>query len=48
MRFVFSFLVQLNKTLFPKYWKKDLSRLSSLEKLVAGYKIWLGKRAVNK
>ncbi len=46
MRSLFSALIQINKVLFPKYWKRDLAKLSKFEKLIVGYKIWLGKRAV--
>jgi hypothetical protein len=39
-------LAKLNKALLPKQWHKDLARLSKLEKLLVGWRIWVTYRAL--
>lgn len=39
----FGFLSKLNKILLPVYRNRDLSKLSSIDKAIVGYKYWVTK-----
>lgn len=39
----FKSLSYLNKKVLPSYIKKDLSRLSALQKGIVGYRLWVTK-----
>ncbi|MEZ4739800.1 MAG: SsrA-binding protein [Flavobacteriales bacterium] len=39
-------LARVNKAVLPKQWHKDLTRLSKLEKMVVGWRIWVTLRAL--
>lgn len=44
MDFFYALLSFLNKLLLPKYYKRDLEKLSYFDKAIIGYKIWLVKK----
>ena len=41
MKIVFKILAQLNKVLLPKYSKRDISRLTKLDKALVAYRYWV-------
>jgi len=41
MRPVFKILAKLNKLILPKYSKRDISRLSKLDKALVAYRYWV-------
>ena len=43
----FRLLAVLNRTLLPKQWHKDLARLSKGRKLLAGYRYWVTRNALD-
>lgn len=40
-RTAFQLLARINKALLPSYAKKDLSKLSKLQKALVGYRYWV-------
>jgi len=41
MKLIFRILAGLNKVILPKYSKRDLSRLSKLDKVLVAYRYWV-------
>ena len=41
MKAIFIILAKLNKLILPKYSKRDLSRLSKLDKALVAYRYWV-------
>ena len=41
MKQVFRILAKLNKLLLPKYSKRDISRLSKVDKVLVAYRYWV-------
>jgi hypothetical protein len=41
MKAVFKILAALNRLILPKYSKRDISRLSKLDKLLIAYRYWV-------
>ena len=46
MKAFFRALASLNKVLLPKYSKRDITRLSRLDKAVIAYRYWITKNAL--
>ena len=42
----FRLLAKLNKAVLPRLWDKDLTRLSSVQKAIVGWRIWVTKNAL--
>jgi hypothetical protein len=42
----YQLLARVNKAVLPKQWHKDLTRLSKLEKMIVGWRIWVTLRAL--
>ena len=40
----FRLLARLNKALLPKYYKRDLRRLKTRDKIIVAYKVWVVKK----
>jgi len=43
VKLFFKALSSLNKKVLPSYIKKDLTRLSPMQKAVVGYRLWVTK-----
>jgi len=43
----FRLLARVNKALLPKQWDRDLSRLSTARKLLAAYRYWVTRNALD-
>ena len=41
MKVIFKILGKLNKLILPKYSKRDISRLSKLDKALVAYRYWV-------
>ena len=46
-RSLFRLLAQFNKAVLPKQWNRDLSKLSAARKLLAGYRYWVTRNALD-
>ncbi len=46
MRFVFRILARLNKVILPRYSKRDISRLSKMDKILVAYRYWVTIHAI--
>lgn len=44
---LFRLLARMNRALLPKQWDRDLSRLSSARKLLAAYRYWVTRNALD-
>jgi len=44
---IFKSLARINKIILPKYWNRDLTKLSLIDKAIVGYKIWVTKNSLN-
>ena len=44
MYYFFSFLNKINNILLPKLSKKHITKLSTIEKIILGYKYWVTKK----
>jgi hypothetical protein len=44
---IFRLLAALNRAALPKQWDKDLARLSKGRKLLAGYRYWVTRNALD-
>lgn len=42
----FRILARLNKALLPRLWDKDLARLSTVQKAIVGWRVWVTKNAL--
>jgi len=40
-KFVFNMLAQLNKVILPRYSKRDINKLSKLDKAIVAYRYWV-------
>ena len=40
-RQLFNFLSKVNKLVLPKYSKRDITKLSSLDKILVAYRYWV-------
>jgi hypothetical protein len=47
-RIVFRTLARLNKLVLPSYRNRDLTRLSKIDKLIIGWRIWVTMRAIDR
>lgn len=47
MKLAFKTLALLNKTILPKYYKRDLNKLKKWEKTIIGYKYWILIKALD-
>jgi hypothetical protein len=45
---VFKILAQINKLILPRYSKKDITKLSKLEKAIVAYRYWVTIHAIEK
>jgi hypothetical protein len=43
----FKVLAKINKWLLPRYSKKDLNRLSLIDKAIIGYRYWVTRNALD-
>ena len=43
----FRSLARLNRAVLPKQWQRDLSRLSKARKLLAAYRYWVTRNALD-
>ena len=41
MKVIFKILAALNRLILPKYSKRDISRLSKLDKVLVAYRYWV-------
>ena len=41
MKLIFRILAKLNKLILPKYSKRDINRLSKLDKALVAYRYWV-------
>ena len=41
MKVIFKVLAKLNRLILPKYSKRDISRLSKLDKALVAYRYWV-------
>ncbi len=41
MKSVYKFLNSINKKILPSLYKRDLNKLSKLEKAITGYRYWV-------
>lgn len=46
-RSLFRLLARFNKAVLPKQWNRDLSKLSAARKLLAGYRYWVTRNALD-
>jgi hypothetical protein len=46
IKFLFRILAKLNKIILPRYSKKDLSKLSKIDKLIIGYRYYVTKNSL--
>ncbi|MCB0493182.1 MAG: hypothetical protein KDC93_12285 [Cyclobacteriaceae bacterium] len=46
-RFLFVLLSKVNKLILPRYSQRDITRLSSLDKLIVAYRYWVTKNALD-
>ena len=44
---LFRLLARINRALLPKQWDRDLSRLSTPRKLLAAYRYWVTRNALD-
>ena len=44
---LFRLLARVNRALLPKQWDRDLSRLSTMRRLLAGYRYWVTRNAMD-
>jgi hypothetical protein len=44
---LFKILARLNKALLPSFGRKDLSRLTGLEKALIAYRYWVTRNALD-
>ena len=44
---IFRLLAAMNRAVLPKQWHRDLSRLSTSRKLLAGYRYWVTRNALD-
>lgn len=44
MKIIFHWLARINKLLLPKYYRKDLRKLSTFDKMVIAWKVWVVKK----
>ena len=48
MKLIFRILAGLNKVILPKYSKRDIARLSKIDKLLVAYRYWVTIHAIEK
>ncbi|MDH4090697.1 MAG: hypothetical protein OEV74_01730 [Cyclobacteriaceae bacterium] len=41
MRFVFRVLARINKIILPRYSKRDINKLSKIDKILVAYRYWV-------
>ncbi|MBS1505006.1 MAG: hypothetical protein JSS79_00050 [Bacteroidetes bacterium] len=41
MKLIFRFLASVNKIVLPKYSRRDINRLSKLDKALVAYRYWV-------
>ncbi len=44
---IFKLLASLNKVILPRYSKKDITKLSKLEKVIVAYRYWTTLNALD-
>jgi hypothetical protein len=44
---LFRLLARVNRVLLPKQWDRDLARLSKARKLLAAYRYWVTRNALD-
>ena len=44
---LFRLLARVNRVVLPKQWNRDLSRLSTVRKLLAGYRYWVTRNSLD-
>lgn len=42
-RLLFNFLAKVNKLILPRYSQRDVTKLSSIDKIIVGYRYWVTK-----
>jgi hypothetical protein len=45
-KIVFKTLAKINRVLLPRYSKRDINRLSKLDKIIVAYRYWVTKNAL--
>lgn len=48
MKAIFKVLASINKRLLPRYSKRDITRLSGIDKAIVAYRYWVTKNALDK
>lgn len=43
---LFRLLARINKVVLPRYSKRDITRLSKLDKAIVAYRYWITKNAL--
>jgi hypothetical protein len=43
---LFRLLARINKLILPRYSKRDITRLSKVEKLIVAYRYWITKNSL--
>lgn len=44
---IFKILASINKVLLPRYSKRDITRLSGMDKVFIAYRYWVTKNALD-
>ena len=44
--FFFKFLSRVNKAVLPRYSKRDISRLSKIDKAIVAFRYWVTKNSL--
>ncbi len=47
MKSVFRVLAKINKVILPRYSKKDINRLSKVDKAIVAYRYWVTTNALD-
>lgn len=45
---IFRLLARINRAVLPKQWDRDLNRLSKARKLLAAYRYWVTRNALDR
>lgn len=44
---IFKLLASLNRVILPRYSKRDITKLSSVDKVIVAYRYWVTKNALD-
>jgi hypothetical protein len=45
-KFFFKVLARINKAILPRYSRRDITRLSRIDKAIVGFRYWVTKNAL--